>query len=318
MFLLILAAWAAEGDAPLALPVDAPTQPVVLDRVIAAVNDDVITLSEVYEFADSYMEEQVKAKGEGARHAAEREVLERLIARKLVDQEIASLRLDVSGDELDRAVDDISNRNGIDRETLRREVEKSGMSWEQYRSQLEGDLRQMKFAQAVLRPRINITDDELRDAYNRLGNQVPKLAHVQAIFLAIDGTSSAEAVVARARALRDQALAGADFGKLSAENDQAGFGSQNGEMGHFKAGELVAELDRVVFSTPAGTVAEPIVTSQGVFLLRVVEMESGADDFANVRDQLMEQLFQQRMAEEQERWYQQARSRASIRILLPE
>lgn len=307
---------APPADAPLVSPPKKPS--VVLDRVAASVNDEVVTLTEIYEFAGAYIDEQVQARGEGSRHAAEREVLERLIARKLVDQEITGLHLDVSGDELDRAMADIASRNGLDMTSLRREIEKTGMSWDQYRSQLEGDLRQMKFAQAVLRPRINISEDELRDAYNRIGATVPRLAHVQAIFLSIDDPSTKDAVLAKAKSLRDQAIGGADFAALSAQNDQAGFGGQGGDMGTFKAGELMPELDKAVFATAAGGIAEPVVLSQGVFLLKVVGFESGADDFQNVRDQLMEQLFQQRMSEEQERWYQQARSRASIKIFLPE
>lgn len=318
MYWLLAAALAAEpeGATP---PASAVVQAHILDRVAASVNDDIITLSELYEFGGPFIEERAGTEGVAGRKAAEREVLERLIARTLVDQEIDALKLDVTEQELDRTIDDIAQRNGLDRDSLRAELERQGMGWEMYRSQLKGDLRQMKFAQSVLRPRVNITEDELRDAYNRLGSNIPKLAKVQAIFLLFPADPAGKAaVLAKAKALSDQAIGGADFAKLSAENDEAGFGSQGGEMGSFAVGELVPELDRVVFGLQVGQVSAPIQVETGVFVVRLQDLESSAADFESVKGQLQEQVFEARMTEEQERWFQQARGKASIRILLPE
>lgn len=317
MLWLLTAALAAEPEG--LPPASAVVTPHILDRVAASVNDDIITLSELYEFGGPFIEEKVAKEGPAARKAAEREVLERLIARKLVDQEIEALKLEVTEQELDRTIDDIAQRNGMDRQSLRAELERQGMTWQLYRDQLQGDLRQMKFAQTVLRPRVNITEDELRDAYNRLGSAVPKLAKVQAIFLAFpEDAAGKEAVLAKAKILADQATGGADFAKLSAENDQAGFGAQGGEMGSFAAGELVPELDSVVFGLQPGQVSAPVPVETGVFVVRLMSLESSALDFESVKGQLQEQVFEARMTEEQERWFQQARGRASIRILLPE
>jgi parvulin-like peptidyl-prolyl isomerase len=291
---------------------------VVVDRVAASINDDLITLSEIYDFGAPYIEEQVKG-GFQTRAQVEREVLERLIERMLVDQEITAMQLDVTDQELDRTIADIARRNGLNEESLRREVERSGMSWNDYRTQLKGDLRQMKFGQAVLRPRVTITDDELRDAYNRLGSTVPKVARVQAIFLSFpDDPAQKDAVIAKANSIRAQAVAGSDFAALSKQYDESGFGAQGGEMGRFGPGELVGDLDRVVFSLPEGGISEPLVLEQGVFLIRVAALESGAQDFETVKDQIMEQVYEERMTDEQDRWFKQARARASIRILLPE
>jgi peptidyl-prolyl cis-trans isomerase SurA len=305
-----LPVWAGEPDAA----------PVVLDRVAASVNDEIVTLSEIYAVAGDYIAEIRTKEGELAARAAEREVLEGLISQILIDQEIEAQNLLVTEEELDRTIDDIARRNGLSREQLRIELSRQGMSWDQYREQLKSDMNQMRFAQVVLRPRVNITDDELKDAYNRLGATAPKLAHVQAIFLGFPAAATEEqkaAVIAQARALKTEAEGGADFAALSATHDQAGFGAQGGDMGRFKPGDLVGDLDKAVFNTAPGTIAEPVITDRGVFLIRVVALERDTQDFEAVREQLLDQVFQSRMAEEQERWYQQARAKASIRILLP-
>ena len=291
----------------------------VIDRVVAVVNDELVLLSEVYAFGGPYIEEAA-ATDPSARTRAEGEVLDRLLERKLVEQEMRDLKIDLSDQDLDRSITDIAQRNGYDVDGLRREVERSGMTWDQYRSELRENLRDMKFAQMVLRPRINITEDELRDAWRRTGaTAAPASYRVQAIVLALPpGISDAEkqAIIDRAKALRAQAVGGADFAGLSQANDQAGFGERGGEMGTFKAGELVDTLDHTIQALPVGEVSEPVVMGNAVFLLKVAERIAGADDFASRRDELAEAVFQSRLEDEKGRWYQEARRRATIRLLL--
>ncbi|MES2639142.1 MAG: peptidylprolyl isomerase [Myxococcota bacterium] len=309
--------------APAPVAADAPVASVagtVVDRVAAVVNEDIITLSEVYAFGGSYISEVIAARGPDSRAAAEAEVLERLLERRLVEQEMAALKLDLVDSDVDRSISEIAERNGMDIDALRKEVERSGMAWDQYRNELKENLRDMKFAQTVLRPRVNVTEDELRDAWLRAAPAAPASSRVQALVLAIPpGATEAEreAVVARARALRDEARAGGDFAALSRANDQGPFGEQGGEMGVFKAGELVDTLDNVIVNTPVGEVSEPIVIGDGVYLLRVAERIEGANDFEARRGEVSEQVFQSRLEDEKERWFQEARRRAVVRILLP-
>ena len=127
----------------------------VVDRVAAVVNDDVIVLSEVYDLGSDYIEQKTTAGGgtPASRRLAELEVVESLIQRRLISQEITRLGLDVTDLEMDRTIDDIASRNGMDRDTLRVEVEKTGIPWIEYKSELRENLRQMKFDEAVIKPR---------------------------------------------------------------------------------------------------------------------------------------------------------------------
>jgi parvulin-like peptidyl-prolyl isomerase len=88
-------------------------------------------------------------------------------------------------------------------------------------------------------------------------------------------------------------------------------------MGRFGKGELLPALDAAVSGLAPGAVSEVVVLEQGVFVLRVVDFAAATRDLEEVREQLMEQLFESRMVEEQGRWVEQARARASIRLLLP-
>jgi parvulin-like peptidyl-prolyl isomerase len=196
------------------------------------------------------------------------------------------------------------------------------MPWEGYRKQLAENVSDMKFAQAVLRPRVTITEEELRDAWRRATKDSPARVHVQAIFLAwpkqADEAQRRE-VIARAEALRAQARTGEDFAALARKHDEGPFGAQGGEMGTFGPGELLPDLDAAVRGVQAGEVATPVATERGVFLLRVQERVAPAGgDYDTLKPRLQDAVFQQRMAQERVAWTQQARRKATVRVLVPE
>ncbi|MEL6342587.1 MAG: peptidylprolyl isomerase [Myxococcota bacterium] len=316
----------------------------IVDRVAAVVNGDVITLSEVYEFAGDFIEQRATSSTE--RRDAELEVLDSLILRRLISQEIERLGLDVTDVELDRTIDDIANRNQLSREELRREIERSGLPWSEYRLELQENLRQSKFNQAIIQPRITINDDELKDAYRRLlsGSELPEIADVGAIYLAPPpelGDVDLNTLTPEQRAVAEEQIqiiqnqqielqrlietikaradAGEDFAALSAEYDQGPYGAQGGKMGSYREGELVPALNDPVFALDVGETSAPVATAQGVFILHVFDRyEEEPPPFEDVRDQLTEQVYAGRIDAETDLWYQQTRRRSAIQIKLQE
>lgn len=306
------------------IPIALGTTGAMVGRVAAVVNDDVITLHEVYELGGEFIETEVQAASGSStrRREAEIEVLDSLIMRRLISQEITKLGLDVTDLELDRTVDDIARRNGLERDQLRTEVENSGMPWQEYRSELKENLRQAKFQQAVIQPRINVNEDELLDAYNRsVATGVrPQIADLGAIFLAFppdaDDTVKAERR-ATAVKIQEEFTAGKPFVELAQQYDQGPYGPNGGKMGTYKQGELVAELDGPAFSTPVGSLTAPIETSQGIFLLTVFELRSEPPaSYEAMKESLTQQVYADRIEDETDQWYRQARRRAAVLVKL--
>jgi parvulin-like peptidyl-prolyl isomerase len=299
-----------------------------VDRVAAVCNEEVIALSEVYELGSSFIEERcVEAESDDAcRHQAELEVLDSLIQRCLIRQELDRLGLTVGGEEVDRAIDRIARDYGLeDREALRLEVEKSGLAWDAYREQLTEQLRQMKFTENVIRPRIAISDNELVDLYNRTVRDYsgPPSADLEAFSIAVppDADEAARAaLVDQARAVVAELNAGTrDWQATIQELDSGAYKARNGQMGTFKQGQLVEPLDDVVFATESGKVAGPIETDTALVVVKVVALrQSDVVPFEQAKEQLRQKIFEERTEEEIEQWYQQARRRAAIEVKLTE
>ncbi len=301
----------------------APRRAEGVDRIAAVVNHDLITRTEVYDLGADHIERGARAAPE-RRRALELEVLDVLIGRRLVEQEMRRLGIEVGDQDIERALGDIARQNGLEREQLRVEVEASGMVWDAYLDELTVNLQEMMFNQQVLAPRITVRDDELLDAYRRgtAALSGPEQAHLLTLLLAYPAEPSDEQkaeVLAKALELRQQALDGASFAELAAEHSAEPYASRRGEMGTFRQGELVGTLDRPAFETPVGSVAEPIITPQGVFLLHVVSRaQPEPAPFEEVKGQLHAQLMETKYDEARDQWEVSARRRAAVKVLLEE
>lgn len=295
----------------------------VVDRIAAVVDNDVITLSEVYELGGDYIQQATAA---GAtpdqRRELELEVLDTLILRRLVSQEMVRMGMDVTDEELDASVSDIASRNGMEISTLRREVEGQGMTWDGYRQEIRENLRQSKFNSYIIQPRITVNEDELADAYRRMfaSRNQPRVVDLGAIFLKVppgaDEATLAE-VTSRAEAARDRVRGGTEFSAVAAELDEGGFGSNGGRMGSYEEGQLQAEMEAVAFSLEVGQVSDPVVTPRGVFVFSVFDMRrKEPPPMETVRDQLLDQVYSGRIEEETDQWYRQARRRSAVEVKL--
>ena len=132
----------------------------MVDRIAAVVNDEVVTLSEVYDLGREFIAERVGSAPDDphARRSAELEVLDSIVRRRLVTQEMRRLQLEVTDVEVDRAIDDVARRHGADRKKVRDEIERSGMSWTQYRTQIRETLQDQKFTHSAAHHRERRSD----------------------------------------------------------------------------------------------------------------------------------------------------------------
>ncbi len=293
----------------------------LVDRVAAVVERDVITLSEVYDLGAEYIEGRAES-DERLRRVAELEVLDELINRALVDQEVERLELQVTEEELDRSIDDIARQNGINLERLEYEVERSGMSWELYRDEIEQQLQFMKFNQTVIAPRINVPDDELQALYRQryVDGAGEGPLQLGAIFWpwAAD-TSEEQRAVALESAVAAKARldAGESWEDVVAAYPESPYAGLGGEFGAFGPGELLPELDAAAFALPVGGTSEPISSGAGLFVLRVIaQLPADIPSYEEVEQVLMAEISQVRGEEELALWASQARRRAAVEVRL--
>ncbi|MBN2799340.1 MAG: peptidyl-prolyl cis-trans isomerase [Deltaproteobacteria bacterium] len=299
----------------------APAQGAVVDRVAAVVNDEVIALSEVYDLGAPYIQQKCGlAPSDGCRHEAELEILDSLIQRALMEQELEKQGMGVSQEDRDRAVSSILKDNGYARpEDLRAAIEESGLTWDTYLEQISEQLLQMKFEQLIA-SRVMISDAEVLDLYKRTARttQGPPLVQVEATIWPA-ATDAQEALADQVALLRAQ-LALMRDGQLSWEQLPSALpGSMQQPMGTkaVRTTDLAPALAGALVDVPVGGITEPVMLNGALVLLRVNERkDSDVLPFEQVQDQLRERVRQGRIEEEVEQWYLRAKRQAALKIVL--
>jgi peptidyl-prolyl cis-trans isomerase SurA len=301
----------------------------VLDRVVAVVNEDVITLSEVYDLGDQFIQQRCGRNPQGpivrCIYEAEVEVLDSLISRSLVKQKLAEAGMSVTPEDVDRTINGIMRDEDIpDRDTFKKAVTEQGWDWSAYKKELAQQIRQMKFNQNFITPRVSVSDDEVKNVYNRTQRQFasnPK-RKLEALSIQMEPDISdgdKAAIIAKLTQVSKDVNGGTLEWLAAIESHDSGvYKDRKGQMGSFMEGELIAEL-RSVFALETGIVSEPLVVANSVMLVKVVGEDAGAvKAFEDVKDQIRNQLFQAQATEEMEQWVLFERRKASVRVLLTE
>ncbi|MGH8633492.1 MAG: SurA N-terminal domain-containing protein, partial [Burkholderiales bacterium] len=160
---LAAAVWAAAGPAP----AQQPRQVVMLDRIVAVVNNEVITradLDERYRFTAL----QLKQQGTPLppREALEKQILDRLITDHVQLQLAKETGLRVDDSELDRAIQRIAQENKLTLEQLRATLQKDGMPFPRFREDIRNEIILSRLRQREVDNRIVVSEGEVESFIN--------------------------------------------------------------------------------------------------------------------------------------------------------
>ncbi|HSA59739.1 MAG TPA: SurA N-terminal domain-containing protein [bacterium] len=163
----------------------------IVDRVVAVVGSDIITLSDVKKFSAQRSANPRLAEGMAGAPAASKDPLEALIREKLLKLEMERLGVAATDGEIDAAVNDVVTRNGITLDILKSELSRKGTPFEKYKKDLGDQIRQMKFLSQVIFPRIKISED---DVARKAGAKPSDEARIRARMELLQARSSEELV----------------------------------------------------------------------------------------------------------------------------
>jgi peptidyl-prolyl cis-trans isomerase SurA len=322
-----LAGAAAAIGAALALAgPPAPAAGVMVDGIAAVVGSEIILLSEVVErsvpvFGE--IEARARQAGEPGPAGAQRaqilrEVLESMIDDILIAQQAAEIKLSVTAEEVEAAIDNVVQENGVDRELFEREVAKRGMDMVEYRAQMRRDLLKFKVINLKVRGRVKISDAEARDHYNGLVRDVRAAGWYEAAHLLVrvpEGTRAVEVARQKRRAeeLRKRLDAGESFAALAAEaSDDAATAKRGGALGRRRPGDVPA-LDRVLVDLEPGEISGPVRTASGFHIVQLLAREDlGVQPFADVRLRILNQLVQEEVIRQEKIWLKELKLRTFI------
>jgi len=281
---------------------------VVVDRVVAVVNNEVITLS------DLQREEALK-KRDTVRD--DRLVLEDMIDRKLQMAAAKRAGVEVTDKELDDAVADIMKRNSMDTMQFSMALAKEGLTLEQYKEELREQITLSRLFNKYVRSSVNVDEDEARAFYqnNPKTFSLPEEIRVRRIFLAVPEQATPD----QAAAIREKALSvyarvqkGEDFIRLVREASQGETASQDGDLGFMQREDALPEIVEAARALKPGESSSPFRCAGGYNIIKLEEVRTPVKPFEKVKDEIMKTLYEQKLENTYRSWLQALRGDSHI------
>jgi peptidyl-prolyl cis-trans isomerase SurA len=313
------------GSLILALALAAvPARAVVVDGVAAVVNGEVVTLLELEKAGRAALEERLRNAPASERERLRREVLgavlDQLILTRIQAQRARQLGIQVSAAEVDAAIAAIREDNRMSEETLARLLQERGMTEEEYRRDVESQIRLSRLVQRDVRAKVTATDEEIASwfAEHRRDWQRPEKIRVRHLLVPVPAGAPADQIEdarAKASALYLRARAGEDFAALVRAETPGAAADADPVSGEIARGELFPALEAAAFALPVGGVGEPVQSAAGFHLVQVAARTPAYDPTPDeVRASIEQKIVDRKARERYDDWLRQLRADAVIEI----
>ena len=300
--------WLAVGLLLASGTVSAQSKSVIVEEIVARVNNDVITredlehsretmMSEVQEDCQNCSQEKLRQ----ATAAKEKNLLRDLIDQSLLVQRAKDDSINVDADVIKR-LDSIRIQYKLpDMETLEKEVTKSGQDFEDFKTQIKNQLLTQQLISKEVGSRIIISHEEVAKYYNDHKKEFvrPETVVLREIFVSTEKKPEADipALRKKAEGLRDRVLKnGDDFGELAKHFSDSSTAQQSGELGAFERSKLDPNIADKVFALGHGQMTDVIETKTGFEILQVEQRyEAGEQPLDKVEPEITNKLYESRM-----------------------
>ncbi len=264
----------------LALPLQAATRAVPVDRIVAVVNSEVITAQQLRARVEQ-AERQLRRQGVQLPPAdvLERQLLERLIVENAQLQLARETSLRVDDATLTRAIERIASNNRLGVDELRATLERDGVSWSRFRDEIRTEILLTRLREREIDSRIVVTDAEidnfLANNPDAFSGEEFEVAHI--LLRAPEGATPAQidALRARAESVLARLRSGEDFARVAAEVSDAPDGISGGSLGWRSRDRLPALFADAVRDMRPGDTSPLLRSAAGLHIVRLVDKRGG-------------------------------------------
>ena|SRR3990167_7418134 len=292
-----------------------------LDQMVAVVNDDLITRSEL-DKAVQLVKAQMAQSQTGVTppdKTIEKQVLDQLINKKLQLQVVEAAGIKIPDDEVEKAITNIATQNNVSVEQLYEHVKQTGQTPASYRSDIREQIALQKLQQHEVSKQVTITPEEVTafmasNAFKQNGTNEYRLQDI--LIPTSDTPSSAEIATAKTRAgsIMQKLRNGADFNALAKAESRGETALQGGDLGWRRLPEIPSAFADQITGMKKADLAGPIQTANGfhILLLTDVRKLDSANNPVPDRKSVEAMLLQQKYEAAVQNWVSRLRSQAFI------
>jgi peptidyl-prolyl cis-trans isomerase SurA len=279
----------------------------IIEKVIARVNNDIITQSDLDHARKSLQEdtrqdcpactpEQIRQKVA----SQEKDLLRDLIDNSLMVQRGKDLGINVDAEVVKR-LDEIRQQNNIDSlDDLEKQVTQSGVDFEDFKNNIRNQLIVQEVIRREVGSKLILDHADVQKYYDEHKQDFvrPEQVALREIFVSTDGKPASQVAALRkkADALLERIKNGEDFGELAKHFSDGSTAKQGGDLGTFQRGQLAPNLEQIVFKLQGNQVTDVLPTKTGFLILQVLEhYVAGQQPEEKVENEIMDHLYNEKM-----------------------
>lgn len=248
----------------------------ILERVVAVVNDEAVFLSELRRRAAPFIESLITQAppGESKKQIdmLYGKLLDQLVDDILIEQTSREMHVTVTAMEVDQALNNVRQQNGLDETQFWQAVSEQGFTRAQYREDVRKQLLRLKVINQKVRSRVNVSVEEIRETYDDMVRKARRTQrfHAAHIMFPLPADASATAVSA---AMKAAASIKSGLNASNFETKASALGG--GDLGWLNQGDLPVEFENVLLDLSPGDISGPVRGPAGIHLFLLKERAKG-------------------------------------------
>jgi parvulin-like peptidyl-prolyl isomerase len=306
----------------------APAGAEVVDRIIAVVNDEIITLYEFNAAFEPYLkniENTYKGNDKEAVIKQTRGVfLQRLIDNMLIEQEgkKSGTGIIIKDEEVMDVLRDIMAKQKLSMQDFSKNLAKEGNSLDSVKKEIRMQMMRARLLRREIKSKVMVSDEEIGEYYNknRQDYEGKETVRIKQLLLLIPPNAD-KVATAKVRngavQLHKRIMDGESFDLLIVKYSQGPAAAQGGDVGFVGRGTIIPEVEKVAFILPVGQISEVIESSVGFHIIQVVDKKgAGLKPIAAVREEIKTKLEDEKLDKKFEEWIASIRAKSHIEIKL--
>lgn len=298
-----------------------------LNRVVLRVNDEILTLYDYEQRKATQIETLLADQRMGQDERQERlqnmgqDTMQQLFREMLLESFASQNGMSVSERDIDDAVNEIKERQGIETtQQLLEALSSAGLTLEKLRQNMRQELMMSNVVRREVTGKIEVSDDELRAYYrnNPEQFQVAEERHLQEVIVLEDSGLDAEQLLATANELHRRLASGELMADVIAEYQDKGETTGLIDLGWLDAKGLETSLSDAAFSLEEGAWSTPVEGRGGYHVLHTAEIREGfVRPFEDVEPQILQRERQRRFGSELRKFMANLESTSYVKENIP-
>jgi parvulin-like peptidyl-prolyl isomerase len=291
------------ATAALAVLLATPASGTTINKILATVDGEPVTLYQLRKYGERTI------RGRQISSATDESgLLDALITDKLIEKEVSDKGIVVREEDVERYIEGIKERNKLDDRGLQQALAAQGLTPESYRAQIRAEIQKAQLMNREIRGKVNVTPEDVQRYYEKhlAEYSTPERLQIAHILFRLDPDAPPDmvaAVTAKAQEVYGRLKKGADFAEMAQQYTEDPSGAHGGDLGWFKSGQMLDELEKAAARLKVGEISEPVRTKLGIHIVKLQGREDAShqklDDLA---DQIKERLYNAALEERFQKW----------------